>query len=377
MKKIQAKFPDFSMLVVVPTTALKDQWLKLLVEWDLPFVQVEVINSVVNKTWDIDMLILDEEHRYASALFRKVFECVHYKLILGLTGTFERLDGRHKIIQKYCPIVEQVTVQEALLNGWVSAYKEYEVLLDVDNIDEYKEYNKNFIKHFEFFNFSFETAMSMLGKNGFENRKEYTNRMCKDPAKWNDYFKSVNLHAMSFMRAMAAKKNFINNHSKKIEIARLIIENRPFSKIITFSNNTKMAEAIGMGGYVYTGKTSKKKGRMSLEEFAKQETGLLHSCSKLNEGLDCPGLSTAIILGMDSSESKSRQRLGRVIRAEEGKNAEIFNLVINGTQELKWFESSHKDRPYIVIDEENLLKVLRNEPFETYRKPVSKFNYRF
>ena len=93
--------------------------------------------------------------------------------------------------------------------------------------------------------------------------------------------------------------------------------------------------------------------------------------------LDCPGLSTAIILGMDSSESKSRQRLGRVIRAEEGKNAEIFNLVINDTQELKWFESSHKDRPYIVIDEENLLKVLHNEPFETYRKPVSKFNYRF
>jgi len=284
MKKIQSKFPQFNMLVVVPTTALKDQWLKLLVEWDLPFVQVEVINSVVNKQWDIDMLILDEEHRYASNLFKKVFECVHYKLILGLTGTFERLDGRHQLIQKYCPIVERVSVQEALINGWVSNYNEYQVLLDVDNIDEYREINKEFIQHFEFFGFSFETVMSMLGKNGFENRKQYANEMCKDKSRWTEYFKSVNFHAMGFMRAMTAKKNFINNHSKKIEVARLIIENRPNSKIITFSNNTRMAESIGMDGYVYTGKTSKKKGRLSLEEFAKKEKGVLHSCAKLNEG---------------------------------------------------------------------------------------------
>lgn len=365
------------MMVVVPTTALKDQWLKLLVEWDLPFVQVEVINSVVNRKWDIDMLVLDEAHRYASNHFKKVFECVRYKLILGLTGTFERLDGRHQLIQKYCPIVEKVSVQEALINGWVSTYNEYQVLLDVDNIDDYKAVNKEFIQHFEFFGFSFDTVMSMLGKNGFENRKAYTNEMCKDKSRWNEFFKAVNYHAMGFMRAMSAKKNFINNHSKKIEIARLIIKNRPDSKIITFSNNVKVAESIGMGGLVYTGKISKKKGRMSLEEFAECKTGVLHSVAKLNEGLDCPGLSTAIILGMDSSESKSKQRLGRVIRAEEGKNAEIFNLVINDTQELKWFQNSHKDRPYITIDEENLLKVLKGEPYETYRKPLSKFNYRF
>ncbi len=80
---------------------------------------------------------------------------------------------------------------------------------------------------------------------------------------------------------------------------------------------------------------------------------------------------------MDSSSTKSKQRLGRVIRAEENKEAEIFNLVINDTQETKWFASSHKDRPFITIDVDNLLKVLKGEPYETYKRPISKFNYRF
>ena len=65
------------------------------------------------------------------------------------------------------------------------------------------------------------------------------------------------------MRAIQKRKAFINNHPKKLELTRKIIEARPNSKIITFSNNIKMAESIGIG-YVYTGKESKKKNRIDL-----------------------------------------------------------------------------------------------------------------
>ena len=58
---------------------------------------------------------------------------------------------------------------------------------------------------------------------------------------------------------------------------------RPDAKIITFSNNVKMAESIGYG-QVYTGKDSKKKGRITLEEFNLCDSGVINSCAKLNEG---------------------------------------------------------------------------------------------
>ena len=138
------------------------------------------------------------------------------------------------------------------------------------------------------------------------------------------------------MRAIQGRKSFINSHPNKLEIARKIISSRPNSKIITFSNSIKMAESIGIG-YVYSGKDSKKKGRMTIEEFSSVPYGVLNSSQKANEGLDVPNLSVAIMLGVDSSKIKATQRVGRVCRAEgDWKKAEIFNLIINDTAELAW-----------------------------------------
>ena len=52
---------------------------------------------------------------------------------------------------------------------------------------------------------------------------------------------------------------------------------------------------------------------------------------------DAPDASVGIILGTDSSETKARQRRGRVIRKYGDKRAEIFYLIINDTIESKWF----------------------------------------
>lgn len=101
---------------------------------------------------------VSEIHRTPSNTFQEVFNVVKYKYILGLTATFERLDGKEKLIEKYCPVIDTITSEEALLNGWVSSFTEYLVLIDVDDIDTYKAYNKEFTHHFEFFNYDFNTA---------------------------------------------------------------------------------------------------------------------------------------------------------------------------------------------------------------------------
>lgn len=379
LKSVIDKYPELRILVVVPTENLKDQWIPQLDGWGLGLnSEVQIINTVVKKNWKVDILVLDECHRYNSETFKEVFNRVEYKYILGLTATFERLDEKHKIMAQYCPIIDSISTEEALLNGWISKFNEYQVLIDVDDIDVYKQYNKDFTEHFEFFNFDFELAMSMVGPKGFINRAKYRDEICKstDEEVRKQVFKSITYHATAFMRAIQNRKAFINNHPKKVELARRIIESRPNAKIITFSNNVAMAESIGVGK-VYTGKDGKKKGRTTIEEFNTCETGVINSCAKLNEGADIKGLSVAIILGLDSSETKSVQRRGRTIRKEGDKVAEIFNLVIDQTVETKWFANSHKKSVYTTIDEEGLNDVLAGREPKPYVKKIKDFTFRY
>lgn len=379
LKSVIDKYPRLRVLVVVPTENLQQQWRVQLDDWGLGFnTEVEIINSVIRHEWSTDILVLDEEHRYAASTFQEVFNKVKYKYILGLTATFERLDGKHELISKYCPVIDTITQAEAHANGWVSDYKEYLVLIDVDDIDTYQKYNKEFVEHYEFFNFDFGLAMSLLGPKGFINRAKLRDERCPNGAEEQRkaMFKAITYHATAFMRCIQQRKAFINNHPKKIEIARRIIEARSDKKIITFSNNIKMAESIG-GGKVYSGKDTKKKGRITLEEFQKGDFTLIHSVAKLNEGADLKGLSVAIILGLDSSETKATQKRGRVIRKENDKVAEIFNIVINDSVELKWFQNSHANQPYITIDEDGLNDVLQGKEPKPYVKKLKDFTFRY
>ena len=312
----------------------------------------------------------------------QIFNKVKHKLILGLTATFERLDGKHIIMQKYCPVIDRITFMEALANGWVSEYKEYIVLIDVDNIDYYKSLNKEWIQHFEFFQYDFDLAMSMVKPNeGWKNKLKYRDFLCireTDEQKRKEVLQAINFHSARFMQLLQLRKSFINNHPKKIEIARQIIEARKDKKIITFSNNIRMAEAIEGGQNVYSGKTSKKKSRIMIEEFNLQKTGTMHTIRKADEGLDIQGLSVAIILGTDSSETKARQRRGRTVRKEGDKIAEVFYIVIKNTIEEKWVKNNHQtDKNYITIDEEGLDKVLRGEQPEIYKPKLGEILFRF
>ena len=321
-----------------------------------------------------------EIHRCGSQEFHKVFDCVDYRLVLGLTATFNRLDGKEVDIERYCPVVDEVSQAECLANEWISEYKEYQVLLDVDDIAEYKQLNKDFIRYFEFFDYDFKKAMSCCGKDGWRYKLKLRDEMYKggDEAKKKQILQQITVNSMGLMRTLQKRKAFINNHPKKIEIAKKIIEARSDSKIITFSNNVKIAESIENGNNVYTGKTAKKKGRVMMEDFISGKIKRIHSCHKLNEGLDVPDISVGIILGTDSSETKARQRRGRAVRKYGNKKAEIFYLIINDTVESQWFKNSHKnDSNYVTIDEKGLDQVLNGETPNEYKRKVRELQFRF
>lgn len=53
----------------------------------------------------------------AADTFCKVFERVSYKNILGLTATFERLDGKEILLSKYAPVCDTISIELAEANG--------------------------------------------------------------------------------------------------------------------------------------------------------------------------------------------------------------------------------------------------------------------
>lgn len=371
------KNPTKSVIIVVPSEPIQRQWNQELINWNL-FQQCSVktmSDTSVNK-YSCTLLVIDEIHKVGAPTLLNIFKNVQYTIILGLTATFERLDGKDEIISKKCPIVDTISVEEAIENKWLADYREYEVLIEPEDIDVYKEVNKEFYEHFSYFNYDFNLAMKCA--TDWKRRSELAKERCREDQ--SEDFKTVNkqilVHAMGFSRTLQARKKYIYSHPKKIELTNLILENRQDKKCITFSATVAMAEKIKYGA-VYSGKDSVKKGRMNLQEFVQQDGGVLNTVMKLNEGFNCPDISVSVILGFNSSSTTKKQRVGRVIRQKEGKVAEVFTLVLKGTVEEEWFRKSTSTGRYIPISEENLIDVLQGRPFNSKKKKQTKMMFRF
>ena len=54
------KYPNLRVLVVVPTEALKNQWIEHVDKWGFQFnVELEIINTVVKHLYNCNFLVLD------------------------------------------------------------------------------------------------------------------------------------------------------------------------------------------------------------------------------------------------------------------------------------------------------------------------------
>jgi len=367
IEQLTEKNPQLTCLVTVPTQNLQEQWTLQLIERGLiQYVDVMVINTAVKQKRKYKLLIIDEVHTSASDTMREVFNQIEYSGLLCLTATLERLDGKEEIIKKYAPVFDEISLEDALKNGWVAQYNQYKVFLSVD-LTEYKKHHAKFMSHFAYFNYNFELAMKCATDNQF--RFAYANQA-------GVQVRDVVIHGMGFMREMKARKEFIYNHPKKIEIANLILHAREHKKVITFSKTVDAAKALCCGDIYHSGMTKKKRSEM-LTKFNDITEGILHTAKALDVGADVKGLEVAIILSGDSSQITKRQRIGRSIRKEDDKVAEIFHFVIKGTVEEEWFRKSSAGLKHTDIDELQLIRYLETGSIERKIHKETKFLFRF
>ena len=61
IQKLLSLAPEKKVLIVVPTTLLKEQWANQIDNWGFSFnCEVQVINTVITRDWTTDLLIIDK-----------------------------------------------------------------------------------------------------------------------------------------------------------------------------------------------------------------------------------------------------------------------------------------------------------------------------
>jgi superfamily II DNA or RNA helicase len=113
---------------------------------------------------------------------------------------------------------------------------------------------------------------------------------------------------------------------------------------LVFTANNRSAYEISRRFLVpaITCDTERREREGILERFREGLYRAIVSAKVLNEGLDVPSASVAIITGGSPSCLEHAQRIGRVLRPGEGKKAVVYELVIAGTEE--WRTSERRSR---------------------------------
>ena len=266
-QQLQTGLVDAKIIVIVPTIPLQNQWTKILTDLDIKNFEVYVINTVVLSLdlLDCTLLILDEIHMYAADTFYQLFDVISYKYIMGLTATIERLDGKHSLLEKKCPIVDIITLEVALKNSWVADHIEYNLYIDLDKEqkEEYDKINDWINSLFPIFQFDYYRARTCCKAtdtyyNGEAHpgaisfitnyKKNYGEILRIDDgfgtlligrALLNDVIKKAN----NLMRLFHKREQFIASCPLKVSTTLAIIRKLGM-KTVTFGKSTEVADEI-------------------------------------------------------------------------------------------------------------------------------------
>lgn len=405
IKRFRKKYLTEPIIVVVPSLDLKGQWETELKKNSIEHISVWVVNTYIKYRHQVELLILDETHRFFSDEFYKVFENTDYSLILGLSATIERLDGRHELLEEIAPIFETITLEEAKREGYVSDFTVYNCGLSFNEEDNlnYDKYDSTFKNNFAYFHRDFDLAMSfakgdktsvqtvdgngvMVRKFVYELREEWARAQGWEgesyvedavDTKTNYYHpKTVKLKAIQWLQSMRLRKLMIYKASAKIEAIQKIIKKFPDRKAIVFSEDSefadKVSEALGSqcrsyhtkiktetrevrtekflkSGKVKVEYKTKKFGLKKLreeiiEDFKNNKFKILSVVRALDEGFDDEDVDLIIMASYTSSTRQNVQRTGRGIRKKEGKHAIVINLYMLDSQEETWLKSKQKEQ---------------------------------
>ncbi|MDT7888889.1 MAG: DEAD/DEAH box helicase [Desulfurococcales archaeon] len=258
------------------------------------------------------MLIVDEVHHLPADKFRAIALGMFSPYRLGLSATVTREDGRHEeLFPLMGGIVYHKSPQELVNAGYLSPYR-----IETIKIDLTPEERKKFEE---------------LRKKYRELSRGMEFEELVKAAKSGDELAAEALKVRSELRQL------IHNARRKIEKVKEIVsrELQKGSKILIFTQYIDQAETLGkeLGAPVITGETEKRVRDKNFQLFREGLERVLVLTTVGDEGIDIPDANVGIIVAGTSSKRQFTQRLGRLLRPKEGKQAVLYEIIAKGTPE--------------------------------------------
>src|SRR5919112_1029219 len=320
-------------LVVVPTLDLMNQWYDLLLSCFS--AEVGLIGGGYFETGALTvttyasafrfmerlgnpfgLVIYDECHHLPSGVYRHAAEMCIAPFRLGLTATPERTDGADTLLERLVgPFVFRRETHE-LAGEYLSDYTVVRLRVELSE-EERAAYERER-----------EVFRGFLKSNGIG---------LGSLRGWQ-MFVAASARSQEGRRGRLGdrgSKRIPPGAESKLRVLGELLQRHRREKVLVFTAENEMVYRISRRFLVpaITHETGVKERRQWLEAFNRGEVLALVTSKVLNEGVNIPDASVAVVLSGSGSTREHVQRLGRILRKLPGKEAVLYEVITQNTTE--------------------------------------------
>lgn len=318
-------------LILVPTIDLMNQWhsqvmTRLGVDAGRLGGGYDSVKGITVSTYDsayvraeelgnrFALLIFDEVHHLPSEGYMNVAQMSAAPYRLGLTATPEREDGRHVLLDDLVGPVVFRTSPSQLSGKYLSEFETEKIYVNLTPEEEKRYYALR--EKFKRFLASRKIRLTSSQDFGKLVRMAYRSREAREA-----------------LLAWHESTEIAVNSRAKVNKLRELLTLHDQEKTIVFTRNVELAYEISSLFLipVITYRTPKDEREEILRLFREGKYRVVVTSNVLDEGIDVPDASLAIVLGGYGSRRQLVQRLGRILRKKDGKRAKFIEIVAKGT----------------------------------------------
>lgn len=329
-------------IVIAPTLDLLDQWRTKLKEeftievgtlgggkheikaltvstYDSAYIHAEKLGNKFN------LIIFDEVHHLPAESFKQIAEMFASPFRMGLTATYEREDGLHTELNRLIGGKVFEKKVKDLAGEHLSPFKIQKIAVKLI-AEEQKEYDHNqgiFADYLRRNNITIRTPMDF---------QKIIIRSGRDP------------NARKALLARNKARDIALNSVSKIEKFSEILKKHKESRLFIFTEHNKLVHRISKEFLIpaITYRTAVRERREILDRFRSGIYRAVITSKVLDEGIDVPEADVGVILSGTGSGRAFVQRLGRILRKKEGKEAVLYEIVSAETSEINTAKRRNK-----------------------------------
>lgn len=289
IKSFFLKHKKAKVLILVPTLALKNQWIDNLKNIFINYsigdnrddnIYITTYNGIISKknnfsSEEFNYIVVDEAHHSVAPCMAKVLKYFNPEFLLGMTATPERLDNK-KLEEIFSKVETNLTLKEAIEKNICSPIRVFRLKSNID--------------------------LSEVRFNG----KDYMS---------GDLEKRIVVSSRNELIAETVNKYFgkdVKGLSEKQGIVFCV--NIKHAEMMANLLNEKGISAASLSG-------KNKKYMEDIEGYLRGDIRFLTSCQLITEGWDAPKTSVIVMARPTTSKVLYHQQLGRGTRKAEGKEA--------------------------------------------------------